>query len=46
MNLPDLGILGVGLVDGSLFPLSQHPKDDRECYYDMKSNYPVNAQVV
>lgn len=36
----------VGLIDGSLIPLSQGPKVDGECYYDRKSSYSVNAQVV
>ncbi|CAM6082673.1 unnamed protein product [Calypogeia fissa] len=36
----------VGLIDGTLIPLSQRPKESGECYYDRKCRYSMNAQVV
>lgn len=41
------GFLGcVGLIDGTLFPLSQRPGIDGECYWDRKQRYSLNAQIV
>ncbi|CAM6128040.1 unnamed protein product [Calypogeia fissa] len=36
----------VGLIDGTLIPLAQRPKDSGECYYDRKCRYSMNAQVI
>ncbi|CAM6107633.1 unnamed protein product [Calypogeia fissa] len=36
----------VGLIDGTLIPLTQRPKNSGECYYDRKCNYSMNAQVI
>eukprot|EP00644_Phytophthora_capsici_P013820 jgi/Phyca11/119893/e_gw1.40.258.1 len=36
----------VGFIDGTTFPLSQKPAVDGECYFDRKSRYSINAQVV
>lgn len=36
----------VGLLDGTLFPLSQKPHLHGETYYDRKSRYSINAQIV
>ncbi|KAL3685319.1 hypothetical protein R1sor_003341 [Riccia sorocarpa] len=42
-----LGFPGcVGLVDGTLVKLSQRPRDDGETYFDQKSNYSLNVQVI
>ncbi|KAL3677261.1 hypothetical protein R1sor_027209 [Riccia sorocarpa] len=42
-----LGFPGcVGLVDGTLVKLSQRPRDDVETYFDRKSNYSLNVQVL
>ncbi|KAL3701956.1 hypothetical protein R1sor_019978 [Riccia sorocarpa] len=42
-----LGFPGcVGLVDGTLVKLSQRPRDDGETYFDRKSNYSFNVQVI
>lgn len=42
-----LGFRGcIGLIDGSLMPLTQRPHLHGECYYDRKSRYSINAQVV
>lgn len=36
----------VGLIDGTLVPLSQRPKEDGECYYSRKCRYHVNVQII
>lgn len=36
----------IGLIDGTLLPLLQRPKVSRECYFNQKSCYSVNAQVI
>ncbi|OWY95437.1 hypothetical protein PHMEG_00034554 [Phytophthora megakarya] len=36
----------VGFIDGTTFPLSQKPAVDGECYFDRKSRYSTNGQVV
>ncbi|POM80901.1 Hypothetical protein PHPALM_1203 [Phytophthora palmivora] len=36
----------VGFIDGTTFPLSQKPAVDGECYFDRKSRYSINGQVV
>lgn len=36
----------IGFIDGTTFPLSQKPAVDGECYFDRKSRYSINAQVV
>ncbi|KAL3685092.1 hypothetical protein R1sor_003114 [Riccia sorocarpa] len=36
----------VGLVDDTLVKLSQRPRDDGEMYFDHKSNYSLNVQVI
>ncbi|KAL3681950.1 hypothetical protein R1sor_024906 [Riccia sorocarpa] len=36
----------VALENGTLVKLSQRPRDDRETYFDRKSNYSLNVQVV
>ncbi|KAL3684106.1 hypothetical protein R1sor_011572 [Riccia sorocarpa] len=36
----------VGLIDGTLIPLSQRPRDGGETYHDRKNRYSYNAQVV
>jgi DDE superfamily endonuclease len=36
----------VGLIDGTTLPLAQRPANHGECYFDRKSRYSVNAQVV
>ncbi|KAL3692911.1 hypothetical protein R1sor_006562 [Riccia sorocarpa] len=42
-----LGFPGcIGLVDGTLVKLSQRPRDDGETYFDRKSNYSMNVQVI
>ncbi|KAL3682999.1 hypothetical protein R1sor_001021 [Riccia sorocarpa] len=42
-----LGFPGcVGLIDDTLVKLSQRPRDDGETYFDRKSNYSLNVQVV
>ncbi|KAL3692539.1 hypothetical protein R1sor_006190 [Riccia sorocarpa] len=42
-----LGFPGcVELVDGTLVKLSQRPRDDGETYFDRKSNYSLNVQVI
>ncbi|KAL3676189.1 hypothetical protein R1sor_026137 [Riccia sorocarpa] len=42
-----LGFPGcIGLVDGTLVKLSQRPRDDGETYFDCKSNYSLNVQVI
>ncbi|KAL2632550.1 hypothetical protein R1flu_004029 [Riccia fluitans] len=41
------GFLGcVGLIDGTLIPLSQRPHDGNEMYHDRKSQYLYNAQII
>ncbi|KAL3677949.1 hypothetical protein R1sor_020905 [Riccia sorocarpa] len=43
----ELGFLGcLGLVDGTLVKLSQRPRDDGETYFDRKSNYSMNVQII
>ncbi|KAL3681863.1 hypothetical protein R1sor_024819 [Riccia sorocarpa] len=42
-----LGFPGcIGLVDGTLVKLSQRPRNDGETYFDRKSNYSMNVQVI
>ncbi|KAL3693539.1 hypothetical protein R1sor_007190 [Riccia sorocarpa] len=42
-----LGFPGcIGLVDGTLVKLSQRPRNDGETYFDQKSNYSMNVQVI
>ncbi|KAL3687147.1 hypothetical protein R1sor_013456 [Riccia sorocarpa] len=36
----------VGLVDGTLVKLSQRPRDNGKMYFDRKSNYSLNVQVI
>lgn len=36
----------VGLIDGTLLPLAQRPHHHGEVYFDRKSRYSLNAQVV
>ncbi|KAL3698918.1 hypothetical protein R1sor_016940 [Riccia sorocarpa] len=36
----------IGLVDATLVKLSQRPRDDGETYFDRKSNYSMNVQVI
>ncbi|KAE9285125.1 hypothetical protein PR003_g26675, partial [Phytophthora rubi] len=36
----------VGFIDGTTFPLSQKPAVDGECYFDRKSRYSINGQIV
>ncbi|KAL3687921.1 hypothetical protein R1sor_014230 [Riccia sorocarpa] len=36
----------VGLVDGTLLPLAQRPRDYGETYFDRKCNYSLNAQII
>jgi hypothetical protein len=36
----------VGLIDGTYIPLSQRPKEGGECYYDRKSRYSINTQII
>ncbi|KAL3699612.1 hypothetical protein R1sor_017634 [Riccia sorocarpa] len=36
----------VGLIDGTMIPLSQRPHFDGEVYYDRKGRYSFNLQVV
>ncbi|KAL3684883.1 hypothetical protein R1sor_002905 [Riccia sorocarpa] len=46
-HFASLGFPGcVGLIDGTLVKLSQRPRDDGETYFDRKSNYSLNVQVV
>ncbi|KAL3676594.1 hypothetical protein R1sor_026542 [Riccia sorocarpa] len=42
-----LGFSGcIGLVDCTLVKLFQRPRDDGETYFDRKSNYSMNVQVI
>lgn len=36
----------VGLIDGTIMPISQRPHESGECYYDRKCRYSINTQVV
>ncbi|KAL3680419.1 hypothetical protein R1sor_023375 [Riccia sorocarpa] len=47
VHFAELGFPGcIGLVDGTLVKLSQRPRDDGETYFDRKSNYSMNVQVI
>ncbi|KAL3679875.1 hypothetical protein R1sor_022831 [Riccia sorocarpa] len=42
-----LGFPGcIGLVDDTLVKLAQRPRDDGETYFDRKSNYSMNVEVI
>lgn len=46
-RMADKGFKGcVGFIDGTTFPLSQKPAVDGECYFDRKSRYSINGQIV
>ncbi|KAL3695679.1 hypothetical protein R1sor_009755 [Riccia sorocarpa] len=46
-HFAELGFPGcIGLVDGTLVKLFQRPRDDGETYFDRKSNYSMNVQVI
>ncbi|KAL3686129.1 hypothetical protein R1sor_004151 [Riccia sorocarpa] len=36
----------VGLIDGTLIPLSQRPHDGGQVYYDRKNRYSYNVQII
>ncbi|OWY97173.1 hypothetical protein PHMEG_00032363, partial [Phytophthora megakarya] len=36
----------IGLIDGTLFPLSQSPEDHGEDYFSRKSTYAINGRIV